>query len=204
MKRKRRRSLAVVPALALACLLVACGGNGEGGASQPASSESGTSVSSPTAAAESHNSDKGGASAADVSVMQKAVVGGELRYFDEKFGAGARQDDGIIVSYMDGKLKVTEDQGRAFNIYNAYVDRKEMASPDDALAFIKQFLPADAVQTKEEENPESKIQTITYTSEALGEAIGMAGQLTISIFKNPEDPTQVRQAQISIDITANM
>lgn len=136
--------------------------------------------------------------------MQKAVVGGELRYFDDKFGAGVRQDDGIIVSYMDGKLKVTADQDRAFNIYNAYVDRKEKASPDDALAFIKQFLPEDAVQTKDEENPESKIQTLTYTSKALGEAIGMVGQLTISIFKNPEDPTQVRQVQISIDITANM
>ncbi|WP_217593326.1 hypothetical protein [Cohnella sp. GbtcB17] len=203
MIRKRKRPFAVVPAFALACLLAACGGNGEGGASHPSASVSGSIAPSQTAVPESQSSE-GGEPAGDASVMQKAVVGGELRYFDDKFGAGIRQDDGIIVSYMDGKLKVTEDQGRAFNIYNAYVDRKEKASPDDALAFIKPFLPADAVQTKDEENPESKIQTITYTSEALGEAIGMAGQLTISIFKNPEDPTQVRQVQISIDITANM
>ncbi|MBB3067878.1 hypothetical protein FHS14_000854 [Paenibacillus baekrokdamisoli] len=137
-------------------------------------------------------------------IMKDAVLGAKLSYFDAKFGAGVKKEDELTVSYLDGKIRVTENQEQAFNIFNSYVDRGEAPSTEEALAFIKQFLPKDAVQVKDEEDATTKIHTYTYTSQALKAQTQLAGQLTIGIYKDPEDESKVRQAQISIDITANM
>lgn len=141
---------------------------------------------------------------AQTDVLKDAVLGAKLSYFDSKFGAGVKKDNELTVGYMDGNIRVTETQGQAYNIFNPYVNRGEAPSPDEALAFIKQFLPQDAVLIKEEEEKETKIRTYTYTSKALKAQTGLAGQFIIHIYKDPSNISKVRQAQISIDITANM
>ncbi|OPH59048.1 hypothetical protein BC351_22235 [Paenibacillus ferrarius] len=170
-----RKMMICCVVLLLASLMAGCGGKNEKAAAGP-----------------------------QAEAITDALLGAKLSYFDSKFGAGVKKEDNPIVSYMDGKLKVTENQGYAYNIFNPYVDRGETTSPEEALAFIKQFLPTDAVQIKDEEDKTTKIRTLTFTSKALKAQTGLAGQLTIIIFKDPANDAKVRQAQISIDITANM
>lgn len=186
--------------LSVASLISGCSVTSDKAVKAPPS----TSQSGGTLVSNSNGATANDSGSAEMDVLHDAVLGAELSYFDSKFGTGVKKDSDLTIGYMDGKIRVTENQGYAFNVFNSYVDRGEAASPEEALAFIKQFLPKDAVLVKDEENKETKIHTYTYTSKALKAQTGLAGQLNIDIYKDPSNDTKVRQAQISIDITANL
>jgi len=175
-----------------AYLLSGCGGNSDKTVMDPPSS---AGLDPATANLSEESSLEG--------MMKDAVLGAKPSYFDAKFGAGVKKDNEMTVGYMDGKIRVNVTQDIAFSIFNAFVDRGETPSLEEALAFIKQFLPKDAVLVKDEEDATTKIRTYTYTSQALKAATQLSGQLTIDIFKYLSDESKVRQAQISIDITGN-
>lgn len=194
-----RKNIILCVVISVACLIAGCSSKSDKLVTEVSSASQSGGTSGSASDGEMDKSE-----GAQTDVLKDAVLGAELKYFDSKFGAGDNKEGKLTIGYMDGKIRVTENLGYAYNIFNSFVDRGETPSPDEALVFIKQFLPQDAVPVKDEEDEETKIHTYTYTSEALKAQTGLAGQLKIDIYKDPSDESKVRQAQISIDIMANM
>lgn len=176
----------------LGTLVVGCGGNNNNATKEA----TGSNASEPVV----DNSSE----ASDADALNDAVLGADISYFDSKFGAAVQKDDESTLGYIDGKLRVLNNNGIAYTIFNDYGTRNEKVSAEDAFSFIKQFLPLDAKLIKEDENTITKEHIYTYTSEALKTQAQLSGQLIINIRKNQEDSTSVLQAQISIDITGDM
>ncbi|NQX63675.1 hypothetical protein [Paenibacillus qinlingensis] len=176
--------------MTLGTLITGCGGNDIQSVSEAVASQ----VPKTANISSSHSSEAGR--------LDDAVLGAKLSYFDSKFGTVVKKENESTIGYMDGKLRVLENFGIAYTIYNAYVDRKEKVSVEDALTFIKQFLPKDAKFIKDEEDATTKMHKYTYKSEALKAQTQLSGQLIINIIKDPNDEANCKQAQISIDITA--